>query len=74
MKLSELVPGQLAIIQSINESADIVQYLEMGLIPGEKVRFEKRAPLNDPILITVNHQLLSLRNSDAGNILVEVIE
>jgi ferrous iron transport protein A len=47
--------------------------MEMGCIPGEKVKVEQIAPLGDPISITVAGYCLSLRLNEARNILVEEI-
>jgi ferrous iron transport protein A len=45
--------------------------MEMGCIPGEKVKVEQIAPLGDPISISVAGYTLSLRINEAEKILVE---
>ena len=47
--------------------------LDMGVIPGNKVRVEKVAPLGDPIDIFVKNYHLSLRKNEAAQIVVEEI-
>ena len=45
--------------------------MEMGFIPGEIVSIVQKAPLCDPISVTVAGYNLSLRLSEAENVLVE---
>jgi ferrous iron transport protein A len=47
--------------------------MEMGCLPGETIRVDKKAPLGDPISITVAGYNLSLRLDEADTILVEEI-
>jgi Fe2+ transport system protein FeoA len=46
----------------------------MGLLPGTKVRLVRKAPLGDPLEISVRGYNLSLRGTEASAILVERIE
>jgi ferrous iron transport protein A len=70
-KLTELQPGQEAIINSFGESELTIKLMEMGCVPGEPVRIDKIAPLGDPISIEVAGYHLSLRLNEAENIMVE---
>ena len=45
---------------------------EMGLVPGVNIAIMGRAPLNDPVHIKLRGQNLTLRNSEADHILVDV--
>ena len=45
--------------------------MEMGCVPGEKISVEQIAPLGDPISVKVSGYRLSLRISEAEQILVE---
>lgn len=45
--------------------------MEMGCVPGERVKVEQVAPLGDPISIAVAGYNLSLRLNEAENIFVE---
>lgn len=47
---------------------------DMGLVQGTKFKVEGRAPLGDPIKINLRGYNLTLRKSDAKNILVEQID
>ncbi|MFT4204558.1 MAG: FeoA family protein [Chitinophagaceae bacterium] len=70
-KLSELRLGDKAIIKEFVNDEIFIKLMEMGCIPGELVKVEQIAPLGDPISIIVVGYHLSLRISEAENILVE---
>jgi ferrous iron transport protein A len=72
-KLSDVRVGRSAIIHSFENDDIFIKLMEMGCIPGERVKVEQVAPLGDPISITVAGYNLSLRLNEARNILVEEI-
>jgi ferrous iron transport protein A len=72
-KLSDLRVGKCAIIHSFENDDMYIKLMEMGCIPGEKVRVDQIAPLGDPICISVAGYNLSLRLNEARNILVKEI-
>lgn len=72
-KLSDLRVGKTAIIHSFENDEIFIKLMEMGCIPGEKVKVEQVAPLGDPISITVAGYNLSLRLNEANNIFVEEV-
>jgi len=43
----------------------------MGCLPGEVVEFKKTAPLGCPIEIAVSGYLLSMRKSEASQVIIE---
>ena len=45
---------------------------DMGLVPGTKIKIQGRAPLYDPVALRVMGFTLTLRNSEADYIEVEV--
>jgi ferrous iron transport protein A len=45
---------------------------EMGLVPGTEIKVQGRAPLNDPVSLRLMGFTLTLRNSEADYIEVEV--
>ena len=73
-KLSELEPGQQAIIRKFNNNELYLKLMEMGCLPGEVLVLEQVAPLGDPISINISGYSLSLRLNEAENIFVEVID
>ena len=72
-KLSELNIGQQAIIHSFEKDDIFIKLMEMGCVPGEKIKVEQVAPLGDPISVSVSGYILSLRLNEAEKIIVEVI-
>lgn len=72
-KLSEIRIGTTVIIHSFEKDDIFIKLMEMGCVPGEKVKVEQVAPLGDPISITVAGYNLSLRLNEAEMIYVEEI-
>ncbi len=72
-RLTELHPGEKAIIHALGDSELSIKLMEMGCIPGEKVSIDKVAPLGDPISIEISGYRLSLRLNEAEHILVETL-
>ena len=70
--LNNLKVGQDAIILSIKgkDKALRSHILDMGLTPGVEVTLVKTAPLGDPLEIRLRGYELTLRKSDAANIIV----
>ena len=74
MRLSELKPGQKALISHFENNEILLKLMEMGCVPGEQLVVEQIAPLGDPISINISGYLLSLRINEAENIMVEVVD
>lgn len=72
-KLSQLRPGQKAIIREFNGQEIHLKLMEMGCLPGEKITVEKSAPLGGPVSVKVAGYILSLRLDEADHILVDII-
>ena len=70
--MSELAVGQKAVIHSFEKDDIFIKLMEMGCIPGELVTVEQKAPLGDPISISVSGYHLSLRINEANSIFVEI--
>ena len=70
-RLSELKAGSVAKILSFENNDLFLILMEMGCVPGERIRVEQVAPLGDPISISVSGYNLSLRINEADNIFVE---
>jgi ferrous iron transport protein A len=69
--LSELKPGQKAVIKSIAENEMRTKLMDMGCFPGEELYITKIAPLGCPFAIYISGYELSLRLNEAMNIVVE---
>ena len=71
-RLSELEPGGWGIIVQLPDGIpSLTRLRELGLLPGTRVQFVRRAPLGDPVEISVRGALLSLRESEAAQVEVD---
>ena len=71
--LSNMKIGQKGIVKNLKVEGLIKRRLfDMGITPGADIIMVKRAPLGDPIEITIRGYQLSLRKSEAINIIIEV--
>jgi len=70
-RLSEIPVGKSVVITAFENDDIFLKLMEMGCIPGEVVRVEQKAPLGDPISITVAGYNLSLRLDEAEMIWVD---
>ncbi len=73
-KLSDLEPGQKAVVDSFASNDIFLKLMEMGCVPGEELMVEMRAPLGDPISVLVAGYHLSLRISEAEQIMVKPVD
>lgn len=72
-RLSELAIGQKAEIISFEKDDIFIKLMEMGCVPGEIIKVEQKAPLGDPISISVAGYHLSLRINEANSIFVKLL-
>jgi len=73
--LNTLEPGERGTILRITAKGTVRQRIaEMGLSPGAVVTMVRRAPLNDPLEFIVRGYHITLRNSEAADIVVDVRE
>ncbi len=70
-RLSEIKHGKSLTIHSFEDNELFLKLMEMGCLPGEKIRIDQVAPLGDPISIAVSGYNLSLRLNEAHSIFVE---
>lgn len=71
--LREMKKGQTGVILSVKAGGELGRRIrEMGLIPGTQITICGRAPLKDPVAIRVMNGTLTLRNSEADYIKVDV--
>lgn len=69
--LDQLKPGEYGIIKEFAHKEFALKLIEMGCLPGEKIKITKIAPLGDPIAIEVSGYELSMRKQEAANVLLE---
>lgn len=72
-RLSEVQVGKAAVITAFENDDIFLKLMEMGCIPGEQVKVDQKAPLGDPISISVAGYRLSLRLDEAKMIWVEEV-
>lgn len=72
-KLSEFVPGTTGAVISVGGEGRIRRRLfDMGITPGVVVTMRKKAPLGDPIEVTVRGYELTLRKTEADCITMNI--
>lgn len=74
-KLSEFSIGEKGTITLVSGEGRIRRRLfDMGVTPGAEVLLRKKAPLGDPLEITIRGYELTLRKTEAENVTMEVIK
>jgi ferrous iron transport protein A len=69
--LPDLRPGQSGVIARLSAPKPwLLRLMELGLLPGTSVQLVRCAPLGDPLEIRVRGYSLSLRRSEAADVLV----
>ncbi|WP_317196595.1 FeoA family protein [Hymenobacter negativus] len=65
--------GETGTICCLEDPEMALKLLEMGCIPGVKVRLSGRAPLGDPLMLVLGDQeyTLSVRASEAATIMLK---
>jgi Fe2+ transport system protein FeoA len=73
VKLSELKPGQTAIISKIQGNASTRRrIMDMGVVRKAPIKVIRKAPLGDPVEFEIKDYNLTLRKSEAEQILVKI--
>jgi ferrous iron transport protein A len=73
-KLSDLLPGEEAIIVKVNCGAELGKRLvDMGLTEGRKVLMRRSAPFGGSMEIDIGYNL-ALRKSEADYVVVKELE
>jgi len=71
--LSELAVGESGKIISVNGEGRVRRrLLDMGVTAGTELALRKKAPLGDPLEVTLRGYELSLRSSEAACVVTEV--
>ena len=73
IKMREMSDNQKGIIRKVSATGDMGRRIrEMGLVKDAPIQIQGRAPLKDPVAVKIRDFVLTLRNNEASNILVEV--
>ncbi len=72
-RLDEFNVGERGVIRAVGGDGRIRRRLfDMGVTPGADVLLKKRAPLGDPLEVTIRGYELTLRKSEAEFVTMEV--
>jgi len=73
LKLSQLPVGARATVREFpGDSPAFLRLREMGVLPGTALTLVRTAPLGDPLEIQVRGYSLTLRKSEAEQVVVEL--
>ena len=65
--------GDVGVVKRVTGEGKIKRRLfDMGITPGAEIKMRKRAPLGDPIEVTVRGYELTLRKAEAACVTMEV--
>ena len=71
--LRQMVKNQQGVISAVKADGELGRRIrDVGLVPGTHIKIKGRAPLNDPVALQIMGFTLTLRNSEADHIEVEV--
>jgi len=74
-RLDEFKIGETGLIKKVEGEGRLRRRLfDMGVTPGATVYLRKKAPLGDPLEVTIRGYELTLRKSEAQSVLLEVEE
>lgn len=74
-RLDEFKVGERGVIRIVGGDGRIRRRLfDMGVTPGADVLLKKRAPLGDPLEVTIRGYELTLRKSEAEFVTMEVCD
>lgn len=71
--LDNFIVGENGIVKAVGGEGNIKRRLfDMGITPGAEIMLRKKAPLGDPIQVTVRGYELTLRHTEAACVTMEV--
>ena len=74
-RLDEFKIGETGLIKKVEGEGRLRRRLfDMGVTPGASVYLRKKAPLGDPLEVTIRGYELTLRKSEACLVVLEVKE
>ena len=73
--LKDFKPGESGVVRNVKADGKIRRRLfDMGVTPGAQIMLRKVAPLGDPIQISLRGYELTLRKTEAENVIMEVLK
>jgi ferrous iron transport protein A len=75
MTLNELKPGQIAsVLKLSSQGLNRRRMMDLGILPGTKIEIEMKSPLGDPVAYRVRGSVIALRNAQASQIYISLVE
>ena len=75
LPMRNMKKNQSGVISAVKATGELGRRIrDMGLVPGSEINIQGRAPLYDPVSLRIMGFTLTLRNSEADFIDVEVKE
>lgn len=72
MTLEELSEGKSAVVETVGGEGHLRQHLlDMGIIPGARVKMIRPAPMGDPLEFRIHDYEITLRAEDASRITIK---
>ena len=73
VNLRNMSDNQAGLNAAVKVAGDLGRRIrDMGIVPGTEIKIQGRAPLYDPVALRVRGATITLRNSEADFIEVEV--
>lgn len=73
--LDKMLPGQQGKVVGLEGDCPVSRRLmELGMVPGRHIKYIRKAPLRDPLVVQIEDSCLSLRHAEASLVKVEVEE
>lgn len=70
-ELGNIGNGKTVVVSDLKDTSLKVKLMEMGLITGKRLKVLFRAPFGDPIAVDIEGYVLSLRKSEADQVIVK---
>ena len=72
-RLNEFSVGETGVIAAVSGEGKLRRRLfDMGVTPGAEIKLRKKAPLGDPLEVTLRGYELTLRSTEAACVTMEV--
>ena len=72
--LGRLPLGATGIVVGYSSEVGVRRFIEMGFVPGTRVKAMRKAPLGDPIEYAVMGSRVAIRRGDADVVLVREVD
>jgi ferrous iron transport protein A len=73
LTIADLKKGEQGVITDSSSRNIPLKLLEMGCLPGNKVKLLQLAPFSDPMYLDINDSFLAIRKETAALILIDKI-